>query len=462
MPEALWRPFEVESVRSRAVIETELGAVARPPPRFIAVAGLMGSGKTTLARKIAASLGYSYLPSSVTAKDYLSDLNSNPRRWAFETQLAFFCHKAIQVNEALSRSERIILDRTLTEDIHVFAKYFVSKGHIEKRAFDTYLELASFFFKTLPAPDIVIYCECAPSTAIRRIQKRRRDDQFLHSPQHIKSIAKLYEDWTTSYQDSTLLALDGNRFDWREQVIAETVCREIENVWLGIEEPAQQLTLFEKLESSSPKQKRHDLRNSLSLLRPIYVKPSEGTSPYGMASVQPPSTSAYPTAYIAAPFTAKANAQSRSRQYNMIFSSAPHGKISRGKYRSSLLGIETALKKLGIATLLPHRDVNKWGNLSLTPNEVMRLCTEHVSKSDVMVAVLGTSHGSHYEFGLARGMGKPCIVISSDEVHSSFIGSGLDNSDDRVLLLKCKHLSEVPGLLLEQNSQRFLQRFLLI
>lgn len=462
MPDALWRPFEIESFRSRVVLESEVGGtIARPPPRFIAVAGLMGSGKTTLARKIATVMGYTYLPASVTARGYLGDLNTDPSRWAFEAQLAFFCHKAIEVSDALRRNERIILDRTLAEDMHVFGKYFFDKGNIDKRSFDTYREVAGYFSKSLPSPDVVVYCHCKTDTAIERIRSRGRSDQFLHSSEFVGDISRYYKKWIVSHQDSLVMRADSDEMNWRDQVVAEMICRDIESVWLGTSSSSQQLALFDSLDvvekpDSSPTQ-------GLNLLETVFVPQRTTTATYGSSFSQLPPSSAVPIAYIAAPFTAQAQTrQPVSRNRTLFDEEPPHGTIAKGKYRSALVGIERALKGLGIDTLLPHRDVNRWGKLSLAPGEVMRLCTEHVSRSDLMVVVLGKSHGSHYEYGLARGLGKPCIVIAADDVESSFIGGGVGESEERILLLKCPTLASASLFLRASVTEQFLQRFMFI
>lgn len=466
IPEALWKPFEVETFRSRAIMEAETGAVFRSPPRFIAVAGIMGSGKTTLAHKIATIMGYSYVPGSVTARGYLGDLNANPRRWAFETQLAFFCHKAIQVSEALARNERVVLDRTLTEDVNVFARYFYENGHIEKRALDTYQELAGHFFKMIPSPDVVVYCECSVKTALLRIQERGRDDQFLHSTEYVRGVASLYGDWVAAYHDSLVFSVDSNRVDWREQVVAETICREIEDAWLGLEKPSHQLSLFGQLDAADGQVEEASPKDRSTLLKLVHARPESSELPQGMPWARAPpdsSNSGYPTAYIAAPFTAKAGMPRKKPVRETLFEDAAlHGKISRGKYRSALLGIEKALKSLGIASLLPHRDVNRWGDVSLAPEEVMRLCTEHVSRCELMVALLGTSHGSHYEFGLAHGMGKPCIIISAGDIEGSFIAEGVKELGDRILVIEIPHLAKAERALQEEHVVKFLQRFLFV
>lgn len=86
-------------------------------PIFLSVSGGMGAGKTTLARGLAASLRWQYIPTSTPAIRLLNDLFANPKRWAFETQVSFLIHKAVQVKDALQQGKPIVLDRTIFEEI---------------------------------------------------------------------------------------------------------------------------------------------------------------------------------------------------------------------------------------------------------------------------------------------------------------------------------------------------------
>ncbi|MBK7707066.1 MAG: hypothetical protein IPJ30_15230 [Acidobacteria bacterium] len=170
-----------------------------------------------------------------------------------------------------------------------------------------------------------------------------------------------------------------------------------------------------------------------------------------------------PVAYLAAPFSGRDTDDADPGIQDYLFEFAPsHGIIPRAGFRNGLLGIERALIKLGLSVLIPHRDVNEWGRKQLTPIEAMRDCTNHVSKSDLFVGILGSSCGAHYEFGIAHASGKPCILIEVAELSGSFLAKGLEalKSDD-LIFLKCQQLKEAEGLISTSSEvQQFVKRHL--
>ena len=378
---------------------------------------------------------------------YLDDLKADTSRWAFETQLAFLAAKANTVREALQDGIPFVLDRSLQEDIFVFAEHFRLNQQISQRSFETYRAVADQYLAGLPSPDLLIHCRTTPQLALQRVQERQRSDQDLHTVTFMNSIHDLFDKWIGTYASSTVVVADNATVDWRKAAIIQTIASEIELLWSPSGNTNLQLNLFAPQEP---------MATSLSVLElSLDRRPESTRRPMSLtsdASVHP-----YPAVYIAAPFTSVAT----KTLPDGVKDGSPaklHGRIPRSGYRRGLEGIDSALREVGFHTVLPHRDVNNWGAREMTPSEVVLECSMQVSACDVFVGLLGMSHGSHYEFGLAQAFGKPAIVIHCLELEESFIASGVQDSD-LVLAIECKTIHEVRSHLTSERVVNFLTQF---
>lgn len=226
-------------------------------PLLIAISGLMGSGKTTLASGLCRELGWTCVPESPQATRYLNDLINNPQRWAFETQIAFLAHKALTVLKALDAAENLILDRSLQEDAAIFAAYYYESGHFDERAFETYRATAAFVLRTLPSPDVLVLCSCRPETCERRLTDGRRVMKRAGLLQHLHDIDRRYAGWVSSYKTSPVYSIDGELSDLRRPSTVKRVAAELE------------LILRRRNELASDD---HLTRDGIHLLQPIYAR----------------------------------------------------------------------------------------------------------------------------------------------------------------------------------------------
>ena len=445
IPEAIWLTFESPEIRSR--LNRGLSDEPIQSPRVIGVAGVMGSGKTTLAQQLARSLGYRYISESAHAKQYLPDLFQNPGRWAFETQLAFLLHKAVDIYRAVEQYPGIVIDRTLSEDIEIFAAYFHEKGDIDDRAHESYRSLASYFMAQLPSPDLIIYCDCDLDAAMSRVAERARSDLLNHTSIFVREIFERYKDWINTIHETSIYIADSVKWDWRDAEHITKIVRDLGLIYARAYFRPQ-VDLFDT--------ETQTISSLPEVLQPYFLAVGASDSqgffrvPAGGSGLLP-----YPAAYIAAPFTSFAtNIESKE---NELFEK-PHGEIKKGRFRTALLGIEKTLKKYGISSLIPHRDVNQWGKISLEPSQVSMLCSEQVSRTDLFIGIIAESHGAHYEFGLARGLGKPCIIIHCEELSESFVGSGFVNDGGQILSIECKKVTDIPGIIGSETVSEFIRR----
>jgi deoxyadenosine/deoxycytidine kinase len=184
-------------------------------PCLVAVAGIMGSGKTTLAKNIARALGWSYLPESLHAA-YLADLFKDQARWAFSAQVAFLSDKAIQIQRNIEGQFDTILDRSLYEDVDIFAEYFRSQGAIDARSYRTYRSIANHFLSELKPPDLLIYCKCSVTAAMTRISARVKELEVNYPAGHLDEIARRYDEWIAAYDRGPVWVVDSERIDFRK------------------------------------------------------------------------------------------------------------------------------------------------------------------------------------------------------------------------------------------------------
>jgi deoxyadenosine/deoxycytidine kinase len=418
---------------------------------------MMGSGKTTLARGLSSVLGWMYQPSKNTATNYIPDLFIKPERWAFESQLSFFIQKALIIDNCIKKRLNFILDRSIQEDQHVFFKYFYQKGFIDERANTNYLSLSHYFNELLPKPDIILYCDSNFESNRKRIIERNRDYQQKYPKNHLKDIYDLYSEWVKSLNHEQVYSIKSDLIDYRQPKILNQIAQDILSILKGKKILYQQLSLFDN-EDEVYEQYNLKLLSPMSEIGNIVTPPSLPNIKIDSPKFSLP----FPSAYIAAPFTGVAeDSQIKKSKHKTLFGEAEfHGALNEGKYRTTLLKTANSIRKRGIWPFLPHKDINQWGKKQLTPKEIVELCTNFVEKADLFIGILSISHGSHYEFGIAYGNRKPSIIISCNELNSSFINKGISDQLSNVIHLKCDKISQIPKLLESQTAINFMKKYI--
>lgn len=419
---------------------------------LIAIAGMMGTGKTTLARNISTNLGWTLLPEGLRSRTYLNDLFLDEARWAFDTQVSFLCEKSIRLKRYLSLGKNVILDRSIYEDVEVFAGHFYSQNKIDERSFNTYKELAAYFLSELPVPNLVIHCTCPLIEIESRISQRQRNIDLQYPQDHVRLIFERYLEWSKNYTRGPFYSLESQNNDFRNTKIIDKIGKEIRSILTKSSTSNTQLAL----PGFSDKEIIDEEPKLLQQIIPVNSSISDGSF-----KISPNYTSSYPTVYIAAPFTSKASSiDNKKKNLNLFFDvDEPHGVIDKSPYRDMLNGISNLFKRKGFNVILPHRDINDWGRKVLTPQEVFKSCTKAVESSDLFIGILGTSHGAHYEFGIAIGLNRPSIIIAPKVMEHSFIAQGITSLPDRILFLECTELENVPSLLNQSKVKKFLINF---
>jgi len=162
---------------------------------FVAIAGNIGVGKTTLTHALAAQLGWRCYFEPVIDNPYLDDFYADMSRWAFHLQVYFLSKRFVSQREIEASDQSCVQDRTIYEDVEVFARTLHKRGHLVGRDWDNYRDLFYNMANYLRAPDLIIYLRCDVDTLMRRIGQRGRASEKTINRDYLIELNEAYEDW---------------------------------------------------------------------------------------------------------------------------------------------------------------------------------------------------------------------------------------------------------------------------
>jgi len=171
----------------------------------IAVAGNIGSGKTTLTKMLAAHYGWTPRFESVDFNPYLADFYEDMERWSFNLQVYFLNKRFKDVVEISKQKEVIIQDRTIYEDARIFAPNLHAMGLMSSRDFENYSDLFDLMMSLVKAPDLMIYLRSSIPNLIAQIQKRGREYERSIRIDYITGLNERYEAWIKDYKHKLLI-----------------------------------------------------------------------------------------------------------------------------------------------------------------------------------------------------------------------------------------------------------------
>ena len=177
----------------------------------IAIAGNIGSGKTTLTRMLAARYGWTPKYESVDFNPYLSDFYEDMSRWSFNLQIYFLNKRFKDVVEISKTDEVIIQDRTIYEDARIFAPNLHGMGLMSSRDFETYSDLFDLMMSLVKMPDLLIYLKSSIPNLVSQIQKRGREYEKTIRIDYLTGLNNKYENWIKDYKGH-LLVIDADRY----------------------------------------------------------------------------------------------------------------------------------------------------------------------------------------------------------------------------------------------------------
>ena len=180
----------------------------------IAVAGNIGVGKTTLTGLLAKNFNWEPHYESVDSNPYLDDFYTDMQRWAFNLQVYFLNSRFGQLKEFQESGKKIIQDRTIYEDAHIFEPNLHAMGLMTSRDFDNYSSLFKLMSSFVNPPDLLIYLRASVPTLVKQIQSRGRDYESSIRIDYLTRLNERYEAWISEYTSGKLLIIDTDDLDF--------------------------------------------------------------------------------------------------------------------------------------------------------------------------------------------------------------------------------------------------------
>jgi deoxyadenosine/deoxycytidine kinase len=182
--------------------------------KFVAVAGNIGVGKSTLVERLSAKLDWQPFYEPVGENPYLADFYSDMQTWAFQSQVFFLTRRLRAHRQLIDHPTSALQDRSVYEDAEVFARNLHRQGMMTHRDYETYRELYEVLTAFLPAPDLVVYLRATVQTLMDRIAMRGRDYERNIDHGYLDRLNDLYEAWIRSFSLCPVLTVPADDLDY--------------------------------------------------------------------------------------------------------------------------------------------------------------------------------------------------------------------------------------------------------
>lgn len=182
--------------------------------RLVVIAGNIGTGKTSLAERIGARLGWYTAFESVADNPYLADFYTDMRAWAFHLQVFFLGHRAQQYLQMVQLPQSVIIDRSIYEDAYIFARALYQLGNLSERDYKSYRTVFDLIVNQLPPPDLLIYLQTPVEVLLNRIQQRGRNIESSITADYLRLLENFYDDWMQTFDVCPVLTIRTDDLDY--------------------------------------------------------------------------------------------------------------------------------------------------------------------------------------------------------------------------------------------------------
>lgn len=183
----------------------------------IAIAGNIGSGKTTLCGLLSKHFGWEPHYEDVETNPYLPSFYEDMQRWSFNLQVYFLNSRFRQIIDIRSSGKTVVQDRTIYEDAYIFAPNLHAMNLMSSRDFQNYASLFELMSTFVKPPDLLIYLKASVPTLVHQIQKRGRDYENSIRIDYLKSLNDRYENWISKYTLGKLLIIEVDNLNFSER-----------------------------------------------------------------------------------------------------------------------------------------------------------------------------------------------------------------------------------------------------
>ena len=180
---------------------------------FVGIAGNIGVGKTTFTEIVAKHFGWREFYESVADNPYLDDFYRDMHRWSFNLQIYFLHHRFAGQIDIMTSEKGVIQDRTIYEDVEIFARNLHDMNFMMDRDWSTYQNLFSNMAQFLRKPDLIIYLKASTDTLLSRIKNRDRDFERDISPEYLHRLNISYDKWIDRCDDHEVLTINSDGFN---------------------------------------------------------------------------------------------------------------------------------------------------------------------------------------------------------------------------------------------------------
>jgi deoxyadenosine/deoxycytidine kinase len=185
---------------------------------FIAIAGNIGAGKSTLTKMLSNALGWEPFYEADAENPYLADFYADMHRWSFHSQVFYLGKRLEHHRQLIDHTSSVVQDRTVYEDAEIFARNLYVGGYMAERDYDAYRRLYKAVSSFLPPPDLVIYLQASVETLQKHIAKRGHEYERSIAPTYLAQLNRLYDEWIGGWMACPVLRIRMDGLDFASNV----------------------------------------------------------------------------------------------------------------------------------------------------------------------------------------------------------------------------------------------------